>query len=78
MEVKLSSELEAKLDRVAVQQGRDRASLVREAVERLVDHDDWFMRQVEEGLAQVQRGEVLEQEDVADRLEKLIDAKRRA
>jgi predicted transcriptional regulator len=53
MEVKLSPELQAKLESIAAQQGRDSASLVHEAVERLIGYDEWFMRKVEEGLAQI-------------------------
>jgi predicted transcriptional regulator len=77
MEINLSPELQAKLDRIASQQGRDRESLVREAVERLVGYDEWFIRQVERGLGQVDRGEVLEHEEVTARMEKLIAQKRR-
>ncbi len=69
MEVKLSQELEAKLHRKAAQQGRDSESLVREAVERLVDFDVWFIREVEEGLAAAGRGEFVEHDEVG----KLID-----
>jgi len=58
MELKLTSELQAKLDEVAAQQGRDAQSLVQEAVQRLVDYDQWFVREVEKGLAQIGRGEV--------------------
>jgi predicted transcriptional regulator len=77
MEVKLSPELQAKLDSIAAQQGRDSASLVHEAVERLIGYDEWFMRQVEAGLAQIDRGEVLEHDEVAARMEKLIAEKQR-
>ena len=77
MEVKLSPELQAKLDSMAAQQGRDSASLVHEAVERLIGYDEWFIRQVEEGLAQIDRGEVLPHEEVAARMEKLIAEKQR-
>jgi predicted transcriptional regulator len=77
MEVKLSPKLQAKLDSIAAQQGRDSASLVHEAVERLIGYDDWFMRQVEEGLAQIERGEVLSPEEVAARMEQLIAEKQR-
>jgi predicted transcriptional regulator len=77
MEVKLSPELQARVERIASQQGRDPESLVREAVERLADYDQWFIRQVEKGLAQVDRGEVLEHEEVAARMEKLIALKHR-
>ncbi len=72
MEVKLSPELQAKLESIAAQQGRDSASLVHEA-----GYDEWFMRQVEEGLAQIDRGEVLEHDEVAARMEKLIAEKQR-
>ena len=77
MEVKFSPELQAKLESIAAQQGRDSASLVHEAVERLIRYDDWFMRQVEEGLSQIERGEVLSHEEVAARMEKLIAEKQR-
>jgi predicted transcriptional regulator len=77
MEIKLSPELQAKLDHIASQQGRDTESLVHEAVERLVGYDQWFIRQVEKGLAQVESGEVLEHEEVAARMEKLITQKQR-
>jgi len=77
MEVKLSPELQAKLDSIAAQQGRDSASLVHEAVEGLIGYDEWFMRQAEEGLAQIDRGEVIPHDEVAARMEKLIAEKQR-
>jgi len=64
MEVRLSQELEAKLNRAAAQQGRDKESLVQEAVERLVDYDQWFVREVQKGLAAADRGELIDHEDV--------------
>jgi predicted transcriptional regulator len=75
MEVKLTPELEAKLDSIAAQQGRDAQSLVKEAVERLVGYDEWFVREVEKGLEQIERGEVLGHEEVGARLEKLLNEK---
>jgi len=75
MEVNLSPELQAKLERVAEQQGRNTDSLIREAVERLLGYDEWFVREVEKGLAQIERGEVLDHKDVGTRLEKLLKQK---
>jgi len=69
MEVDLAPDLEAKLDRLAAQQGRDPKALVREAVERLVNYDEWFIREVEKGLAAADRGEFIEHEEIS----KLID-----
>jgi predicted transcriptional regulator len=75
MEVNLSPELQARLKQVAEQQGRDAESLVNEAVERLLRYDEWFVAQVEKGLAQVERGEVLDHEEVGNRLEKFLNPK---
>ena len=57
--------------------GRESAALVDEAVERLIGYDEWFLRQVEEGLAQIDRGEVIEHDEVTARMEKLITEKQR-
>ena len=75
MQVNLPPELQAKLDRIAAQHGREPESLVNEAVERLVGYDEWFVRQVEKGLAQVERGEVLEHEQAVAKMENLIREK---
>ena len=43
--------------------------MAREAIERLVDYDDWFVREVEKGLAQIESGQTLSHEQVGARLE---------
>jgi len=53
MELHLKPDVEAKLSRMAAEQGRSAETLVEEAVERLVDYDEWFLREVETG---VERG----------------------
>jgi predicted transcriptional regulator len=64
MEVYLAPGLQAKLTRLANAQGRDSQALVQEAVERLVDYDDWFLQEVEKGLSAADRGKFLEHEDI--------------
>ena len=56
MEARLSPEVQAKLSRLAAQQGRDREALAQEAIARFVDYDEWFIRDVEKGLASADRG----------------------
>ena len=77
MQVNLPPELQAKLDRIAAQQGCAPESLVNEAVERLVGYDEWFVKQVEQGLIQVERGEVFEHEEVVAKMENLISERQR-
>jgi predicted transcriptional regulator len=71
MEVHLKADLEARLSRLAEHQGRDAATLVEEAVERLVDYDDWFLGEVDKGLAAADRGEFIEH----DAVRKLVDTR---
>jgi predicted transcriptional regulator len=64
MEVPLTPDLQAKLSRLAAQQGRASEALILEAVERLVSYDEWFIREVEKGLAAADRGELTNHDDV--------------
>ncbi len=71
MEVHFSSDLEAKLARMAAAQGRATETLVQEAVERSLDYDEWFLREVEKGLAAADCGEFVEHSDIR----KMIDSR---
>jgi len=63
MEVNLNLDLQAKLSRLAAERGQDPQALVQEAIERFLDYDAWFLREVEKGLA-AERGEFVEHEDI--------------
>jgi predicted transcriptional regulator len=69
MEVRLNPELQEKLTRLATEQGRDSEALIVEAVERMVNYDEWFLQEVEKGIVASDRGEFVDHEDV----KKLID-----
>jgi predicted transcriptional regulator len=70
MEVTLSPDQQAKLARLAQERGTDAQALAREAIERLLDYDDWFVREVEKGLTQIESGQTLTHDEVASRLKK--------
>lgn len=69
MKVDLTPELQAKLDRVAAEQGRDKEALVVEAVERMLSYHEWFLHEVDKGITAADRGEFVDHEDIR----KLID-----
>ena len=70
MEIPLNPDLENRLSRMAVQQGRATETLVQEAIERLVDHEEWFLQEVEQGLAAAERGELIDGRDVRDLIDR--------
>jgi predicted transcriptional regulator len=72
MEVHLPPDLEGKLARAADRRGVPAETLAREAIERAVDYDDWFIREVEKGLDQIESGQVLTHEAVGARLEQKL------
>src|SRR5260370_16042628 len=59
MDIHLNPDLQAKLAKLAAQRGREPETLAKEAIQRFVDYDEWFIEEVEKGLAQIESGEVL-------------------
>jgi len=74
MEVHFTVDLQAKLARLAAEQGRNTEALVQEAVERYVNFDEWFMREVEKGLEAANRGELVEHEEIGRLIERRYPA----
>ena len=70
MEVYFSQDVETRLSRVAAERGRPPEAMVQEAVLRLFDYDQWFVRGVEKGLAAAERGEWVDHSEIR----KLIDS----
>lgn len=72
MEIRFTPEFETKLNRIAAETGRGPEQLVRELVESYIDHEQWFRREVQQGLAQLDRGEFVPDEEVLARVERLF------
>jgi predicted transcriptional regulator len=72
MEIHLSAEKEARIQQVAARTGRNPAQVVEEAVDRMFDYDDRFIVAVEQGRASAQRGDLLEHDEVVQRIEQML------
>ncbi len=69
MEVQFTADQQAKLSRMATAQGRATEAIVREAVERLLSYDEWFSREVDQGLASADKGEFVEHDAIRRMIE---------
>src|SRR5471030_2761981 len=85
IEVHLSPDKEARLQQVATRTGKNAAQIVEEAVDRMLEYDTRFIQAVEEGRASARRGDLLEHDDVVERIEQCfvrnaspVDDQRRA
>lgn len=75
MEVPLSRELEERMTRMALARGTDSVALAREAIERFVEHDEWFQQETEKGLTSLREGRVFTHEEVGEQLRRLVAKK---
>jgi len=72
MELHFTPEQEAQLAQIASQEGTDAERLVRDAALRLLEEDARFRAAVREGIAQADRGEFIDQEEMDARLEQML------
>jgi predicted transcriptional regulator len=73
MEVHFTPEQEAHLAQIANTTGTDAERLVKEAALRLLQEDGRFRAAVREGVAQADRGEFIEEEEMDTRLAQMVD-----
>jgi predicted transcriptional regulator len=72
MEVHFSPEKEARIHQFATRTGKDTAQVVEEAVDRMLEYEARFIDAVEEGRAAARRGELLEHDEVVERIEQMF------
>jgi predicted transcriptional regulator len=70
MEVPLSVDLQAKLTQLASREGRNTTALVIEAVERMVNYEEWFLREVNAGINEADRELLIDHASVREMLDK--------
>ena len=69
MEVQFTPDQQIKLTRMAEAQGRAVEALVQHAVEQLFGYDEWFSREVDQGLAASDQGELVDHDAVRRMIE---------
>ena len=72
MEVHFTPEQEAQLAQIATNEGTEPERLVKDAALRLLQEDASFRAAVREGIAQADRGEFIEEEEMDARLEQML------
>ena len=72
MEVRLSPDKQARLQEIATRAGKNAEQIVEEAVDRMLEYDGRFIAAVEEGRSSARRGELLEHDEVVERIDKLL------
>ncbi len=74
MEIQFPPEMEEQLNSLAVESGRGTVQLVVEMVASQLGYDAWFRREVEKGIASLDRGEFVEHAEVGKRIERILSS----
>lgn len=72
MEVHFTPEQEAQLAQIAAYAGSNAELLVKDAALRLIEEEAGFRTAVREGIAQADRGEFVEEEEMDTRFERML------
>ena len=72
MEVQFTPEQEAQLSQIASNKGTDAAGLLKQAALSLLEQDARFREAVREGIAQADRGEFIEEDEMNARFEQML------
>ena len=74
MEVHFTPEQEVRLSQVASHQGTDPEHLVKDAALRLLEDDTRFRAAVQRGIAEAERGEFIEGEEMDERVRRMLES----
>ncbi len=72
MEIQFTSEQQTRLHQLAALTGKDPEQLVRDGLDRMLDYDEHFLVAVQEGRDAARRGDLLEHEEVVERIEQIL------
>ena len=74
--VRLDEDMIGRVDHLAVELSRSRSWVIKQAIERFLEYEEWFVHEVKDGLKEVERGEIATDDDVADRFQRWgVDAR---
>ena len=74
MEVRFTPDEEARLSQLASSSGTDPEHLVKNAALRLLEDDSRFLAAVRKGIAQADRGEFIDEEEMDARIQRMFQA----
>ncbi len=74
MEVHFAPDVEARLNKLAALNGKDPEQLVKDTVDRMLENQARFIAGVQKGIEQADRGELVEHQEVLNRVNRLFDS----
>jgi predicted transcriptional regulator len=73
VEVPLSPDKQLRLEQLAVNTGRTPAQILEDALDRVLDEDNRFREAVRKGIASLDRGEFIEEDEMHARIRAMLE-----
>ena len=74
--IRLDEGMIGRVDHLAGELSRSRSWVIKQAIERFLEYEEWFVHEVKDGLKEVERGEIATDDEVADRFQRWgVDAR---
>jgi predicted transcriptional regulator len=68
--IRFDNDTLVRIDGLANALSRSRSWVIKQAIDRFLDYEEWYVQEVKEGLAEVERGDIASDEEVAARFRK--------
>jgi predicted transcriptional regulator len=74
--VRIDENMLVRLDSLAESLSRPRSWVIKQAIERFVEYEEWFVQEVQAGLKEVEQGKIATDEEVSKAFDKWgVDAR---
>lgn len=68
--VRIDDDIVERIDALANALSRSRSWVIKQAIGRFLDYEEWFVQEIKDGLKDVERGEIATDDEVAARFRK--------
>ena len=68
--VRIDDNVLNRIDGLAKTLSRSRSWVINQAIDRFLDYEEWFVKEVEDGIAEVERGEIATDKEVLEKFRK--------
>jgi predicted transcriptional regulator len=64
--VRIEDDMLERIDTLAQTMSRPRSWVIKEAISRFVEYEEWFVKEVKDGLKEVEQGDIATTEELVD------------
>ncbi len=68
--IRIDKDVLGRVDGLAKELSRSRSWVINQAIDRFLEYEEWYVKEVKDGLAEVQRREIATDEEVVARFRK--------